>query len=215
MHQESELRTKSKQRFSLILPAMCFGVLAMFGYFGLLALVRDDVVAWANHNFGANSENWIMFPLIIPAILIFLLPTCVAERKAKRYSIPCPSCNNDLTLSVPRVLKTRCCSNCGKRVVENGKMRSNETYSRYCQRQWRNYLVYWFWTWPVCGVTILIWHRFGSSSFENCQHMIFVFGLLGTIASGWALIRTYDYRYLPQTIASMIVLALGIFTFIQ
>ena len=215
MHQESEFRTKSKQRFSLMLLAMCFGLLAMFGYFGLLAFVRADVIAWANNNFGADSEHWIMLPLMIPAVAIFLLPTCVAEHKAKRYSISCPSCSKDLTQSVQRILKTRCCSNCGKRVIENGKMRSNESYARYCQRRWRNYLVYWFWAWPVCGVTMLIWHLIDSSSFENCPHMIFLFGLVGTIATGWALIRTYDYRYLPQTITSTIVLALGICGYLQ
>ena len=93
MHQESEFRTKSKQRFSLMLLAMCFGLLAMFGYFGLLAFVRADVIAWANNNFGADSENWIMLPLMIPAVAIFLLPTCVAEHKAKRcllYTSPSP-----------------------------------------------------------------------------------------------------------------------------
>ena len=215
MFQESELRTKAKQRFTLILPAMCFGVIAMFAYFGLLAVVRDDVIAWSKNNFGAASENWIMFPIIIPSIVFFLLPACVAEFKAKRYSISCPNCTKDLTQSVQRILKTRCCGNCGKRVVENGKTRSNETYSRYCQRKWRNYLVYWFWAWPAGGIAILIWHQIDSSSFRNCPHMIFLFGFIGTIATGWALIRTNDFRYLAQTITSAVVLTLGVFLFLQ
>ena len=215
MYQESELRTKSKQRASVILPAMCFGVIAMFAYLGLLTLVRADVVAWARNHFGPDTENWIMLPLIIPSIVIFLLPGCIAEHKAKRYSIFCPHCAKDLTQSVRRILKTRCCSNCGKRIVEHGKIRSTGTYVRYCRRQWRNYLVYWFWAWPAGGGVLLIWYLLDSSSFRDCPHMIFAFGLLGTTAAGWTLIRTNDFRYLAQTITSAVVLAVGVFVFLQ
>ena len=45
--------------------------------------------------------------------------------------------------------------------------------------------------------------------------MIFVFGLLGTTAAGWTLIRTNDFRYLAQTITSAVVLAVGVFVFLQ
>ncbi len=215
MYQEPEIRNLSKQRYCLILPAMCFGAIAMFGYLGLLAVVRADVIAWAGNNFGGDAENWIMIPLIIPSIVIFLVPACIAEHKAKRYSISCPNCSRDLTQSVQKILKTRCCSNCKKRVVSNGKMRSSETYARYCQRRWRNYLVYWFWAWPICGIMILTWHALDSSAFRNCPHMIFLFGLIGTIATGWAFVRTNDRRYLAQTVTSTAVFALGISIFLQ
>ncbi len=198
-----------------MLPAMCLGVAAMFGYFGLLMLVRADVVAWARNNFGADSEPWIMMAMIIPSIFIFLLPSYVAEQKAKRYSISCPNCCKDLTLSIQRILKTRCCSNCEKRIIETGRMRSNDLYARYCRRQWRNYLVYWFWAWPAGGIVMLIWHRFDSSAFNDCPQMIFLFGLIGSTATGWTLIRTNDLRYLAQTITSAVLLVVGISMFLQ
>jgi len=215
MYQDSDLRTKVRQRFWLMFPVVCFSVLAMFCYFGLLTLVRADLIAWGTKNIGAESEKWLFLPLLMMALCIFMLPIYFAERRAKRYSISCPSCGKDHTLLVERILKTRCCSSCGKRVVKDGKMRSKETYARYCQRRWRSYLVYWFWLWPAFGGIILIWRMIDLSSFENCPHMMFIFGFSGTIATGWSLIRTNDRRYLAQAIASAVVLVLGIVAFLQ
>lgn len=156
-----------------------------------------------------------MLPFVFPSIAFFLLPTCFAEIRAKRYSISCSHYTKDLTQSIYKILTTRCCGNCNNRIVENGKLRSNETYARYCQRRWRNYLVYWFWAWPACGVAMLFWHLMDSSAFEHCPHMIFLFGLIGAIATSWAMMRTSDIRYLVQALASAIVLVLGISVFFQ
>ena len=51
------------------------------------------------------------------------------------------------------------------------------------------------------------------SEFANFPEMIFLAGLIGTIAAGWALARTFDRRYLFQVVASAAVLILGVRAF--
>lgn len=84
---------------------------------------------------------------------------------------------------------------------------------RYFRMKQKRFLVYWFWSWPVLGSAILLYHVSYPLALENCLHMLFVPGMIGTAATGWALARTAERRYVPQFGASAIVLAIGLAMF--
>ena len=60
---------------------------------------------------------------------------------------------------------------------------------------------------------MLVYQTIVPSEFADFPEMIFLAGLIGTIAAGWALARTFDRRYLFQVIASIGVLMLGVRAF--
>ena len=202
MYNETQIRTLVRQRFAAILPVMAVGLVALFFWLGLLGACREFVVS--------QGFEWIMPFMVLPSILPFLLACWAADQRAKRFSFGCQKCGKDLTLSSDRILKTRSCSECGSRVVKGGKLRSKKTYARYCERRSRKFLVYWLWIWPAGGLLILIYQAAVPSAFADCPEMIFIIGLVGTVATGWALARTFDRRYLFQVIASTAVLILGV-----
>lgn len=215
MYSEPELRELLTQRNRLLISALCIAAFGMFSYFGLISLFRGEIIGWAQNEFGPEAENWIMVPVVLCSFAFFLVPLLIAERRAEQFSITCPNCEKKLNQSFERILKTRCCSSCDKRILQTGKVRDSKTYARYSQRRWRNYLVYWFWTWPAFAVLLLLWHSFEPTSFDECPHMIFLFGLIGTSAATWAWARTNDWRYSPQAIVSFVCLVWGFQTFIQ
>ena len=199
MLDEIQIQSLVKKRLVAILPPLVLGLLASFCCLGLFALF----------------QNQMLMPFLgLFCIVPFLIGCWVGDRRAKPYSIECPSCDKDLMLSANRILKTRSCSACEKRVVSGGKLRSNRVYARFCRQGSRKYLVYWFWIWPVGGAVILASHFVWPQSFANCPHVIFIFGLIGTTAAGWTLVRTFDRRYVLQTIASAIILFLGFRAFL-
>lgn len=81
MYQDSDLRTKNSQRIRLLLPVMCFSVLAMLGYLGLLALVRADIIVWAEKSFGVESEDWIFLPLHVKNVSLGVKGDYLAFRR--------------------------------------------------------------------------------------------------------------------------------------
>jgi hypothetical protein len=74
----------------------------------------------------------------------------------------------------------------------------------------RRVLAYWFWAWPVLGLLVLACHWFDPMTLDNCPHMLFIPGLIGTAATGWTFVRTMDRRYLPQLGAAAFVFCLGV-----
>lgn len=77
----------------------------------------------------------------------------------------------------------------------------------------RRLLYYWFWAWPLIGMTVLSIHWIDSNTFRNCVQALFVPGLIGTVSSGWTIIRTNDIRYSLQLVASAIVFAVGFYQY--
>lgn len=75
------------------------------------------------------------------------------------------------------------------------------------------FLARWFWCWPVMGVCFLAMHAIRPTLFERCEHMLFIPGLVGTVASSWTMIRSHRWRYIPQAIFSTIVLVIGAIIF--
>ena len=147
--------------------------------------------------------------LVLPSLAFFLTPLVWAEHKAKRFAFLCPKCAANLTRSTNRVLVTRCCCSCGIRIVEEGRVRTREVFDRYVQMKQRRFLVYWFWAWPVLGALVLVHHAINPSALANCIQVLFVPGLIGTVAAGWTFARTIDRRYLPQLGASAMVFSIG------
>ena len=197
----------------ILLPAMIVGIVAIFAYMGFLAVIRDEVVAFVRINFGQTAAEIAPMILLAPSIAFFLTPLVLAERRAKVYSLICPECSAELNQSTARVLATRCCSKCRKQIVAGGRIRKDEVFDRFTQMKWRRYLVFWFWAWPALGLILLTCYRINPPSFDPCIHIVFVPGLVGTVATGWAFARTMDKRYLPQVGASTVALFVGVWVF--
>lgn len=188
---------------------MAIAVVVVFGYLGVVAFLRDPLVDVARQRVGRTTAEFVPLALIVPSIAVFLTPLVWAERKCKRFALICPECDSDVTRSTARILATRCCSSCGNRIVQGGLTRPPEVFDRYSRLKQRRFLVFWFWVWPVLGASALVTHWVHPSALANCIQVLFLPGLIGTVATGWAFARTADRRYLPQFGASAIVLAIG------
>ena len=56
----------------------------------------------------------------------------------------------------------------------------------------------------------MLWDALSPETFRNSAHVLFVPGLIGTVAAGWTTLRTKEKRFSPQLGASAIVLVLGL-----
>ena len=209
----AEINNLSRQRARILVLAITIGILAICGYFVVAALVRDPLIDMTRQRIGKTAAEFTPLVLIVPSILFFLAPLVWAEKKSKRFALICPECNSDLTRLTKKVIVTGCCSSCGIRIVQDGRIRSPDVFDRYSRMKQRRFLVYWFWAWPVVGALVLVLHTINPSALANCIHVLFIPGLIGTAASGWAFARTTDRRYLPQLGASAIVLTIGVTMF--
>ncbi len=209
MFTEAEVKKRSKDRFRIIIPGLTIGVMAIFAYFGLLERVKEPLLESARTLFGPTVSDLLLFALILLVIPLFLTPCLIAERFAKKHSLICPNCNADLNRVVRRVLKTRCCSKCGSRIVEGGRVRQSKVYDRWRMLRACHSLVYWFWIWPIVGTICILSIWTMPSTFQNCRQMPMLIGLIGTSSTGWALIRTRDKRYLLSFLASTVIFAIG------
>lgn len=209
----SEVAILNRQRAWILYPAMAIGTLAVFGYLGLAAIIRNPLVDWIELHIGATSAEMAPMLLVLPSIAFFLVPLVRAERKAKRYALICPQCANDITCSTARVIATRCCSSCRVRVVQDGRIRDSRVFDRYSRRNRGRFLVYWLWAWPFVGATAIAFRAINPSALENCSQTFFLPGLVGTAAAAWSFVRTFDNRYRPPLIASAILFVWGVFAY--
>ena len=185
----------------------------MFAYFAVVGYWRDSFVDLAQQHVGETAADLLPLALILPSLGFFLVPSVWGERKSKRHAFVCPHCNTDLSRSTRRVIATRCCRSCGKQIVEGRRTHGSKAFERLSRIEQRRFLIYWFWAWPVLGMLILGYHWFDPSALNNCPHMLFMPGLIGTAAAGWAFARTMDKRYIPQLGAAAMVLCLGVNAF--
>ncbi len=175
--------------------------------------LRDSLVDYAKQNLGDIAANFLPLAMILPSMGVFLAPLVWAERKSKRYALLCPECTTDLSRFTRRVLATRCCGCCGKQIVEAQRIHGVEAFDRLARIEQRRFLIYWFWMWPILGLLILGYDWIDPTALSNCPHMLFIPGLTGTVATGWAFARTLDQRYTLQLGASAIIFCLGMNAF--
>ncbi len=210
---DNDILRLNRSRFRVLIPTMALAVAAMLGYFALLSLVREPIIALVRSVAGGTAANITPIALILPALGIFLIPCIIAEKSSKRFALLCPDCSADITRRTNRVLATRCCPSCGSQVVAGGRIRGPSVYDRYVKLKTRRFLVYWLWTWPVLGALTIAWYSIAPLGLSRCLHVLFVPSLIGTVASGWSYLRTTDRRYLPQFFASAILLFVGAFAY--
>lgn len=209
----TDINELSKKRMWILIPAATVGVVVMLAYFAVVAAWRDSLVASARQSFGESTADALPIVLILPSIGFFLTAFIWGEHKIQRYALICPNCNADLSRSTKRVAATRCCNSCGKQIVEGPRTHGPEAFDRRSRIEQRKFLIYWFWAWPILGSLMIGYHWLSPIGFEDCPHMLFMPGLIGTTASGWAFARTLDKRYLPQLAGSAVVLCMGFSVF--
>jgi hypothetical protein len=206
MFTTDDIKNLESRRVRILIPAIAAGLLAMFAYLGLVLQIRDTCVHFAENHFGKTLADATPAVLMLPSVLPFLASAIWAERKAKQYSLKCPDCSYDLSQLTEFVKKTKCCKNCGHKIVNGGKVRTATVFKRFVQMRSRRFLVLWFWAWPALGLCALTCYWLNPDWLENCLHMLVVPGIVGTIATGWTILRTKDRRYLLQAFASAVIL---------
>jgi hypothetical protein len=203
MFTEQQLRELSRRRVRVILPTMLLAVAAMLLYFLGVGQVHDAIQLAIKDRFGNGAAEAADLGLILVALAIFLVPTCIAEGYAKRFQSYCPSCGQ-LLKRIEGVIATKCCPSCENQIVTGNRVRSHSGYKRFQDRRARTFLVVWFWAWPAMALSELVWWYFYPQQALECR--IWVAPLIGTTASGWTWVRTFDHRYVPQLIASVTLL---------
>lgn len=212
---EHEIRRMSARGMWAFLPVMAGAIGMTVLYFIGMNYVRVPLTSLAARGFGETAGDITEIALILGAIPIFLLPTCLAAQYAQRFKTLCPSCHQDISSCTKRVLSTRCCPACSERILAGGRTHSAAVYERYQALQSRRFLTYWFWAWPALGGMVIAWQLFDRSAFQRCPQCLWISPLIGTATAGWAWLRTFDRRYVTQLLASVVLLGLGAFLFWQ
>lgn len=185
----------------------------MLTYFAIIGRCREALVEYANESLGEAAAEFLRLAMILPSLGFLLVPLVWAARESKRYALVCPECTADLSRSARRVRATRCCGFCKQQIVEGQRIHGGKAFERLVRIEQRRFFIFWFWTWPILSMLILSYHWIDAAAFSNCPHMLFIPGLIGTTASGWAFMRTRDRRYLPQLVASATVFCMGLIEF--
>jgi hypothetical protein len=192
---------------------MAGSIAAVFLYVIGMGHLREPFSSAVEDHYGAPAREMFPILLILPALAIFLLPNMLAAQYAARFSVACPSCNQDLTSKIKYALSTRCCPFCRNRVVFGGRTHAHETYLRHQAIRSRSFLKYWLWAWPILGAATISLHLLDLSAFRQCPNALWAAPLIGTATAGWAWLRTWDHRYLPTSILSAVLLGAGVFLF--
>lgn len=209
----ADISDLSKKRTWVLACSMTVGVVGMLICLAVAGYWRETFQTFVEQAVGNTATTFMPFSLILLSLAVFLVPMIWGDRRSKQYSIICPNCSTDVSRFTRRILTTRCCYYCGKQIVEGERTHGPAAFERFSRMQQRRFLKYWFWTWPVLGSFVLAYHWYAPSALDNCPHMLFVPGLIGTIATSWAFVRTEDKRYLPQWFAAVIILCLGVTAF--
>lgn len=212
---EQQLRQTVNRRTRVVLPALLFAIVAVFAYLPLAGCFRDSWIAIVDRHLGKQAAEFAPVLMILPAFAIFLIPCVLAENYTQRFKSVCPSCATDITRATRQVIATRCCSACGERIVAGGRVHALAAYQRQRRIQSRSFLKYWLWVWPCFSCVCLTWYWFDPSTLQRCQHFLFLPALVGTVAAGWAWMRTCDPRYTAPLLASSVLFVLGGFAFWQ
>jgi predicted RNA-binding Zn-ribbon protein involved in translation (DUF1610 family) len=212
---EQELRGLEARRRWVIMPAISGATGAVFLYLVVMGHFRQPLTSLVKARFGVTVGDITEVALILPAFVIFLLPSCLATHYAQRFRSLCPSCNKDISPDTERVLSTRRCPACGERILDGGRTHSAAVYKRYQLFRSRHFLKHWFWAWPALGGSIITWELLDRSAFQRCPQCVWTAPLIGTATAGWAWLRTSDRRYVPQLLASVVLLGLGVVLFWQ
>jgi hypothetical protein len=187
----------------------------VFLYLIGMGYVREPIISLAVSRFGDTARDITPIALILPTFAIFLIPTCLAAGYSERFKTACPSCHQDVSAGTERILLTRCCPECGERIVEGGRAHSAAVYRRYRALWSRRFLKYWLWIWPALGGLIVVWQLFDRSTLQRCPQFLLTVPLIGVATAGWAWLRTSDRRYIPQLLGSAVLLGLGSVLFWQ
>ena len=206
---EEAIQDSSKQRAWIVLPALFVAVAALLLYFLLIGLNRDAIITFAVARFGDSAEAVTPTVLILLAFPIFLGPTLFGAHRSDQIKTTCPLCDTDISSKVHQLLVTRCCPACGEQAVAGGTVRTVAVYKRYRAIHSRAFLKYWFWAWPAFGLlTCTIW-LIDHNALQQCPQSYILAPLIGTATTGWASIRTLNFRYILPLCASVAVLCLG------
>ena len=197
---EQQVRETLRQRSRILVPVILSSAMALCAYLVLIG--------------GFLHSGW-GFLLIFPAFAVFLIPLAIVDRYASRFTSLCPACSVDVTMKTRQMIATRCCPDCGERIVAGGRVRDIAVYKRFCQLRTVSFLKYWLWAWPVLTSLALVWHWFDPGALQNCRHLLFVPSLVGFSAAGWAWLRTTSPWYIPQCLASLSLLVIGGFAYWQ
>jgi hypothetical protein len=209
MFTEQEVREMSARRTRAVLPVMSCAIAAVFLYFFSMGYFREPLTSLAVGRFGETARDITPIVLILPAFAIFLIPSCLAAQYAGRFKTVCPLCKKDISSRTDRVLSTRCCPACNERILGGGRTHSAAVFTRFQALQSRHFLKYWFWAWPALGGLVITWQLFDRLAFERCPQCLWMAPAIGTVTAGWAWLRTFDRRYVPQLLASILLVAIG------
>lgn len=212
---EQEVREMSARRTWVVLPMMTGAIGAVFLYLIGMGYFREPLISLAMNRFGDTARGITPIALILPAFAIFLLPSCLAAKYVDHFKTVCPSCHEDISSGTDRVLSTRCCPACGERILGGGRTHSAAVYKRYQALRSRHFLKFWLWAWPAFGGLVIAWQLFDRSAFQRCPQCLWNGPLIGTATAGWAWLRTFDRRYVPQLLVSVVLLGLGAALFWQ
>ena len=212
---EQEVREMSARRTWAVLPVMAGAIGTVLLYFTGMGYFRESLTSLAVSRFGDTGRDITPIALILPAFAILLVPSCLATHYAQRFKTLCPACHGDISSRTDRVLSTRCCPACGERVLGGGRTHSGAVYERYQALRSRHFLKFWFWAWPALGGLVIAWQLFDRSAFQRCPQILLTVPLTGTTTAGWAWLQTLDGRYVPQLLASAVLLGLGAVLFWQ
>jgi len=86
---------------------------------------------------------------------------------------------------------------------------SQSNAERQLPAKQRRMLYYWFWVWPLFGVVVILLHNFNPNILTNCNQALFLPGLIGTLTSGYTIIRAKDRSFALQFVGSVVALAVG------
>jgi hypothetical protein len=204
MFTEQHLGELSRRRIRVLLPTILFGVAAMLLYLLCVAQLRDATQLAIKGRFGDGAARVAPFGLILVAFGLFLVPICIAEKYAKRFQCYCPLCGHLLS-RIAAVLATKRCPACERQIVAGNRARSYATYKRLQAWRTRQFLAIWLWAWPASGLLGLVWWYFCPEEAINCG-AFWAVPLIGTATSGWAWLRTFERRYVPQLTANIALL---------
>lgn len=212
---EPEVRAMWARRRWAVFPAMFGAGGAVLLYFAGVGSIVEPLSSLAGSRFGDAARELTPIVLILPAFAVFLLPSCLAARYAERFKTLCPLCCVEITSRSERAIATRCCPSCGARILEGGRAHSPAVYERYQALRTRQFLRRWLWGFPAVGGLAIAWRMIDHLAFQDCPQCLLMAPLIAAATAGWAWLRTFDRRYLPQVLASLVLLGFGVVLFWQ
>jgi len=208
---ESQIHATTRRNAKVLICGFGIGIAAIFVSFEITGLFRADIIAFTRRHFGETAAEVWFLPWILLALAVFLIPSLLAARNVDSYAVTCPLCSAALTHSLGQVVVTRCCSECGKRIIEGGRERRVAVWDRKQRIETRRLARYGVWIFHGMTIFTLTWPFIDPATWEQNPHMPFACALLATGTSGWAWIRTLHRQYLPSLFAAIILLIIGSF----